>query len=188
MSFHQNNFMRNRTNVSQRESWRRRLRIYILSEMQGSSVAISFTQLQLHLGRAHQNRLVHVGGCALWRDFYRPQTKFAKVMFSQVSVCPQGGRAWHACPPVTHVPPRHAHTPRYKCPSRYACPLQHPWACMLPSPGYPCPSRHAPPGHTCHPQACLPPWRILWDAFNERVVRILLECILVYYATPSGSR
>ena len=27
--------------------------------------------------------------------FYRPQTKFAKVMFSQVSVCPQGGG--HAC-------------------------------------------------------------------------------------------
>ena len=26
--------------------------------------------------------------------FYRPQTKFAKVMFLQVSVCPQGGRAW----------------------------------------------------------------------------------------------
>ena len=24
-------------------------------------------------------------------NFYRPQTKFAKVMFSQVSVCPQGG-------------------------------------------------------------------------------------------------
>ena len=24
------------------------------------------------------------------RDFYRPQTKFAKVMFLQVSVCPQG--------------------------------------------------------------------------------------------------
>ena len=23
--------------------------------------------------------------------FYRPQTKFAKVMFSRVSVCPQGG-------------------------------------------------------------------------------------------------
>ena len=27
-------------------------------------------------------------------SFYRPQTKFAKVMFLQVSVCPQGGRAW----------------------------------------------------------------------------------------------
>ena len=26
--------------------------------------------------------------------YYRPQTKFAKVMFLQVSVCPQGGRAW----------------------------------------------------------------------------------------------
>ena len=25
---------------------------------------------------------------------YRPQTKFAKVMFLQVSVCPQGGRVW----------------------------------------------------------------------------------------------
>ena len=27
------------------------------------------------------------------KSFYRPQTKFAKVMFLQVSVCPQGGRA-----------------------------------------------------------------------------------------------
>ena len=27
-------------------------------------------------------------------DNYRPQTKFAKVMFLQVSVCPRGGRAW----------------------------------------------------------------------------------------------
>ena len=27
---------------------------------------------------------------AAWFGYYRPQTKFAKVMFSQVSVCPQG--------------------------------------------------------------------------------------------------
>ena len=27
-------------------------------------------------------------------NFYRPQTKFAKVMFLQVSVCPHGGHAW----------------------------------------------------------------------------------------------
>ena len=27
----------------------------------------------------------------VWVYFYRPQTKFAKVMFSQVFVCPQGG-------------------------------------------------------------------------------------------------
>ena len=26
--------------------------------------------------------------------YYHPQTKFAKVMFLQVSVCPQGGHAW----------------------------------------------------------------------------------------------
>ena len=26
--------------------------------------------------------------------YYRPQTKFAKVMFLQVSVCPHGGHAW----------------------------------------------------------------------------------------------
>ena len=30
-------------------------------------------------------------------SFYRPQTKFAKVMFSQVSVCPQGGVCPIAC-------------------------------------------------------------------------------------------
>ena len=30
--------------------------------------------------------------------YYRPQTKFAKVMFLQVCVCPQGGGGWgHAC-------------------------------------------------------------------------------------------
>ena len=27
-------------------------------------------------------------------DYYRPQTKFAKVMFLQVSVCPPEGRVW----------------------------------------------------------------------------------------------
>ena len=39
--------------------------------------------------------------CGPLLDFYRPQTKFAKVMFLQVSVCPQGeacvvagGHAW----------------------------------------------------------------------------------------------
>ena len=37
-------------------------------------------------------------------DYYRPQTKFAKVMFSQVCVCPQGG--------VCHTPQtRGRHSP-----------------------------------------------------------------------------
>ena len=37
--------------------------------------------------------------------YYRPQTKFAKVMFSQVSVCPQGG----VCPVASGqtLPGRH---------------------------------------------------------------------------------
>ena len=35
---------------------------------------------------------VHV----LFLNFYRPQTKFAKVMFLQVSVCPQGVLSQHA--------------------------------------------------------------------------------------------
>ena len=30
----------------------------------------------------------------LFDNNYRPQTKFAKVMFLQVSVCPHGGGAW----------------------------------------------------------------------------------------------
>ena len=34
----------------------------------------------------------HTAGCFIGEKlyFYRPQTKFSKVMFSQVSVCPQG--------------------------------------------------------------------------------------------------
>ena len=31
------------------------------------------------------------------RHFYRPQAKFAKVMFLQVSVCPQWGGGMHGC-------------------------------------------------------------------------------------------
>ena len=36
---------------------------------------------------------------------YRPQTKFAKVMFLQVSVCPQGGHAWLLAGGVCMVAP-----------------------------------------------------------------------------------
>ena len=61
-------------------------------------------------------------------NFYRPQTKFAKVIFLQVSVCPRGGggRAW-----------LHPGGGRAWDTTRYG------------------------------------------DTINERVVRILLECILV---------
>ena len=42
--------------------------------------------------------LFHTGMVNSYGPYYRPQTKFAKVMFLQVCVCPQGGRAWQgAC-------------------------------------------------------------------------------------------
>ena len=76
---------------------------------------------------------------------YRPRTKFAKVMFSQVSVFPwvEGGLS-----------------------------ASGPWGC-LPHPL----GRHPPAqcmlGYT-HPL------RILQDTVNKQMVRIPLECILVY--------
>ena len=47
--------------------------------------------------------------------FYRPQTKFAKVMFLHVSVCPQGGVPVHplgsGTPTGPGTPPRTRYTP-----------------------------------------------------------------------------
>ena len=60
--------------------------------------------------------------------------------------------------------------------------MHTPWACTLPGhscpPGMHPPGMH-PPGHTCPPGMYAAPLRILRDAVNERVVHILLECILV---------
>ena len=74
---------------------------------------------------------------------YRPQRSWAKVIFSQACVCPQGGRGvcLSACwdTPPEQTPPR---------------------------------TRHTPP----------PPRSILQHTVNERMVRILLECILVRHA------
>ena len=62
--------------------------------------------------------------------FYRPQTKFAKVMFSQVSVCPRGG-----------VP---GQVPPGRCTPRQV----HPQADTLPQAG-------TPPRYTPRPQCML---------------------------------
>ena len=115
---------------------------------------------------------------------YRPQTKFAKVMFSQVSVCLQGGiclwswgvsstQPWSDTPPgQTHphgqTPP--GHTPSGQTPpSRTPCGETSPWADTSPLGSHPLPSAcwDTPP-----PSAC-------WDMVNKRVERIPLECILV---------
>ena len=71
-------------------------------------------------------------------DSYRPQTKFVKVMFSRVSVCPQGG---DEAEPPGQTPPPWADTPTRQTPSGQT-PHHHPgqtptWA-------------RIPPGHT-HP-------------------------------------
>ena len=55
--------------------------------------------------KSHQSEILHswIFPLGVGKDqkpllyFYRPQTKFAKVMFSQVSVCPQGGGCLPHC-------------------------------------------------------------------------------------------
>ena len=55
---------------------------------------------------------VHVIKSELKGYFYHLQTKFVKIMFSQVSVCPQGVSCPNACwdtPPWAGTPPRQVH-------------------------------------------------------------------------------
>ena len=74
----------------------------------------------------------------LLENFYHPQTKFAKVMFSQVSVCPQGGCLPHCMlgyppgpeadtPLGRHPPGRHPRvdTPQADTPQADTLPAVH---------------------------------------------------------------
>ena len=88
--------------------------------------------------------------------YYGPQSKFAKAMFSQVSVCPQGSVClWSrgvcvADTPLSADTPLGRHTPKAGTPlGRYS------------------PGRHPCGRHT------------LKQTVNKRVVRIPRECILV---------
>ena len=97
---------------------------------------------------------------------YRLQMKFAKVMFSQVSVCPQGG----VCVWQTPRPPPRAGTPSGQAPSQAGTPpgQVHPhWAGT---------SRAGTPSLGRYPPGKYTPWQTV----NKRPVRILLECILVF--------
>ena len=105
---------------------------------------------------------------------YRPQTKFAKVMFLQMSVCPWGGNrrggvhgggacmvggcAWQGG----------------------MCGGGHAWwgACMA---GGMHGRGHAWWGGMCGGGVGWRAWQILRDTVNERAVRILLECLLVIF-------
>ena len=108
-------------------------------------------------------------------DFYCPQTKFAKVMFLQVSVCPQGGGGMRGCQGGMHG---------WGCAwllgGMHGC-WGHVWllggmhgcwgTCVVAG------------GHAWLPggmHGCQGGMRrIRRDTVNERAVRILLECILV---------
>ena len=86
--------------------------------------------------------------------YYRPQTKFAKVMFLQVSVCPRGGM--HGC--------------RGACMVKGACVAKEgayvaKGACMVKG--------------ACVVKGGGGMRGIQQDKINERAGRILLECILV---------
>ena len=98
------------------------------------------------------------GTCCCW-NIYHPQTKFAKVMFLQVSVCSQGG-GMRGC-------------------SREEGGM----ACMVASGG----DAWLLPGgmHGCSPGE--PAWDTMryGDTINERAVRILLECILLFIITSN---
>ena len=143
--------------------------------------------------------------CKQLPDYYRPETKFAKVMFSQVSLSTgevptplHGGihplwdqrqtRPLGRHPPAqcilgnTHPPcPVHAgiHTP--SLPS--AC-----WDTHIPCPVHV--GIHTPLPSACRdtyplPSACWdthPLCNACWDTVNKRAVRIPLECILVLEA------
>ena len=60
----------------------------------------------------------------LSENFYHPQTKFAKVMFSQVSVCPQGGCLPHCM--LGYPPGPEADTPLGRHPPGRHPPGRHP--------------------------------------------------------------
>ena len=114
---------------------------------------------------------------ALIPAFLPAATKLAKVIFSQASVCPQEGRGvcLSACwdiPPRADTPPG-ADIPPDQTPLEQT----HPPEQTIPPPGSRPPWEQTPP-----PEQTLPGSR-LQHTVNERLVRILLECILVQYHT-----
>ena len=117
------------------------------------------------------------------QNSYCPQTRFAKVMFSQVCICPlgEGGVCPIACR-VIHTPPGpEADTPR----ARSTPPRQTPPGPEAPPRQTPLPlGRHplwadTPPGQTPPSRKLPPPSSACFDTVTKQAVCIPLECILV---------
>ena len=62
-----------------------------------------YSSIKVSVSRWEMNSVSFIYVLSYHCNFYRPQTKFAKVMFSQVSVCPQRGVCpiayWDTLPP-----------------------------------------------------------------------------------------
>ena len=102
---------------------------------------------------------------------YLPQRSWAKVMFLQACVCPQGGcmpQCMLGYPP-DQTPPRPG-TPQ----TRHPPPLE-----QTPPPDQTTLWPGTPLEQTSPPEQTPPPGSWLQHTVNERPVRILLECILV---------
>ena len=78
---------------------------------------------------------------------YRPQTKFAKVMFLHVSVCPRGGIPGKVPPGTRYTPQDHVHPPDQVPPGTRYTPTRTRYA----------PQGQVPPRLGTHPRTRYPP-------------------------------
>ena len=122
----------------------------------------------------------------LKRSCYRPQTKFAKVIFLQVSTGGGGGvygreqRAWQGSVHGEGVCMAGGHAWQGGMHGRGACMGSRcAWQGGIHCGGHAWQGGMCGRGFACH--ACPPPQQILrlWHTVNGWAVRILLECILV---------
>ena len=132
------------------------------------------------------------------RCYYRPQRRWAKVIFSQACVKNSvhgGGGCLPQCmlgyttTTREQTPPQSRHPPRADIPLGADPPAadtpqsRHPQTRHPPRPGTHPPGADTPPG----PGTPHPPGSRLQHTVNERPVRILLECILVNTYNSIGS-
>ena len=132
---------------------------------------------------------------------YRPQTKFAKVMFLHVSVCPQGGGCGGVIPACLAGFQTHTQREAWGVWLGRGSPGPHPggklrglaWGVSMPTPkgGLHTHTQGGLQAHSCggvsqHALKHTPPLHSWWLLLQA--VRILLECILVEYIRLTPSR
>ena len=112
--------------------------------------------------------------------FYHPQTKFAKVMFLQVSVCPQGGVPAQVHPLLAGTPPGRNNLLGQVHPKAGTSPRQvHPPGRYTPQAGTPPRQVHP---QQLHPRAGTPPRQV----HTPRQVPHQPQCMLGYSQQAGG--